>query len=118
MSYITTTYETTDEDGTVTSSIDLRIHYTFHKGYPATMYLRNGDPGNPAEPDEIEYDHAQKLHDGRWVMADGGLDEWAADWLDEHLDLVMEHIAEERSAAAEDRAQAARDDLLMEKFNG
>ena len=80
MSYITTTYETTDEDGTVTSSIDLRIHYTFHKGCPATMYLCNGDPGNPAEPDGIEYVRAEYQVIGKWFPCLDVLSDWAAAW--------------------------------------
>ncbi|GHV34752.1 hypothetical protein AGMMS4952_27140 [Spirochaetia bacterium] len=29
---------------------------SFHPGRPAKMYLRNGDPGYPAEDDECDYD--------------------------------------------------------------
>ena len=118
MSYITTTYETTDEDGTVTSSIDLRIHYTFHKGCPATMYLCNGDPGNPAEPDGIEYVRAEYQVIGKWFPCLDVLSDWAALWVEENTDLIMADVSAEREDAAEWRAQAARDDMLMEKFNG
>jgi hypothetical protein len=30
------------------------ITFEFRAGRPAVMYLRNGDPGYPADPDEIE----------------------------------------------------------------
>ena len=30
------------------------VEYSFSKGSPAVMYQRNGDPGWPAEPAEVE----------------------------------------------------------------
>jgi len=33
---------------------EVDIHYSYTGGYPAVMYLPNGDPGYPEEPAEIE----------------------------------------------------------------
>lgn len=32
----------------------LSVDYTYYEGCPAVFYLRNGDPGHPKEPSEIE----------------------------------------------------------------
>jgi hypothetical protein len=118
MSYITTAYEITDEDGTVTESIDLRVHYVFFKGRPATMYARNGDPGDPGEPDEIEHVATDIMVGTRPVRVCGGrLDEWAAAWLDENRDLVIDDVVDELAHALEARAESARDDERVEKLN-
>ena len=65
------------------------IEYSFSKGSPAVMYQRNGDPGWPAEPAEVEALDA-KLIDG------DGLDpttdqvwHWAQDWLDRDAGFTM-----------------------------
>lgn len=34
--------------------IDITVEYKFYKGSPEVRYLRNGDPGYPAEPSEVE----------------------------------------------------------------
>ena len=34
--------------------IEVEITFSFTKGRPAVMYLRNGDPGYPADPHEVE----------------------------------------------------------------
>lgn len=33
---------------------DVVVEFKYHEGRPAVMYLRNGDPGYPEEPPEIE----------------------------------------------------------------
>jgi len=32
----------------------IEVEYKFYPGSPAVMYLSNGDPGYPAEPNEVE----------------------------------------------------------------
>lgn len=39
---------------TVVGEAEVEVKYTFAPGCPAVMYLRNGDPGYPAEGPEIE----------------------------------------------------------------
>lgn len=34
--------------------IVLDVEFNYSPGRPMTMYRRNGDPGDPAEPDELE----------------------------------------------------------------
>lgn len=36
------------------ADIECEVEYTLSKGSPAVMYQRNGDPGWPAEPPELE----------------------------------------------------------------
>lgn len=58
------------------------IEYSFSKGSPAVMYQRNGDPGWPAEPAEVEALSAKLISgDGLEPTQDQVLD-WARDWLD------------------------------------
>lgn len=58
------------------------IEYNFTKGCPAVMYQRNGDPGWPAEPAEVEALNV-KLIDGDGLVPDTDqVWQWAQDWLD------------------------------------
>ena len=52
--------------------------------YPSTFYRPNGDPGDPAEGGEIEYDELYAITD------DGEEIEWDSD---DDLDLVAERHA-------------------------
>lgn len=36
------------------AEVELEITFEYRAGRPARMYLRNGDPGYPADPSEIE----------------------------------------------------------------
>ncbi len=64
-------------------SLEVLIEYTYSPGRPARMYLRNGDPGYPADPPEVDFVSAKlTLHtidDSMQKM----LDEWAAEYLSE-----------------------------------
>lgn len=40
------------------NEVELRVGYVYYAGRPQVNYLRNGDPGYPAEPDEVEIVHA------------------------------------------------------------
>lgn len=42
-------------DPDIGAEVDLEITFEYRRGRPAVMYLRNGDPGYPADPDEIEF---------------------------------------------------------------
>jgi len=55
---LTTSVERNDED------VEVQVLYTFLRGTPQVNYQRNGDPGWPAEPDEIEISHVTSLVDG------------------------------------------------------
>jgi hypothetical protein len=59
--------------------IEVEITYSFRRGRPAKMYLRNGDPGHPADPDEIELVSAKPV-DKTFVLPaplQKALEEWA-----------------------------------------
>ena len=61
----------------------VEIVYTFTRGSPEVRYQSNGDPGWPADPDEVELVSA-KLVDGDGLGPDQKqVDEWAQDWLDD-----------------------------------
>lgn len=98
------------------------IDYTFTPGRPGSMYARNGDPGDPPEPEEIEYGEMEALFvspegeasRGARPNEDAALVKWMEDQINgdggmrEYLDgLVHEDL--ERSAEAQD---AAREDAL------
>ena len=38
---------------TIVYGIEVDIEFDYTKGRPMTLYARNGDPGSPAEPDEV-----------------------------------------------------------------
>lgn len=102
------------------AEIECQITFSYTRGRPAVMYLRNGDPGYPADPDEIEFVSAVPTHDGKYYDAGAENLEWlkdlARDWL-ESVDGVSEAMAtvdadddEARERAAEYRAEMWRGD--------
>lgn len=69
-----------DEREVAYPKVDLVLNYS--AGSPAVMYQRNGDPGWPAEPAEIEIISA-KLADGDGLApTQEQVDDWAQEWLD------------------------------------
>ena len=34
--------------------LDLKVEYEYYKGHKGRMYMKNGDPGYPDEPSEVE----------------------------------------------------------------
>jgi hypothetical protein len=50
---ITLTVEMQLKDGS-SEEVEVTVCGTFYAGSPSVMYLSNGDPGHPAEPDEVE----------------------------------------------------------------
>lgn len=72
------------------AEVDVRITFEYRPGRPAKMYLRNGDPGYPADPDEIEFIKAEPYYNGKPSPYDGAfadleqraLDDLARDWIE------------------------------------
>jgi len=61
----------------------LEITYSYLPGSPAVYYQRNGDPGWPADPAELELINV-KLIDGNGLdPTDQQVQKWANDWLDD-----------------------------------
>lgn len=83
------------DDERETAYPKLEITYSFLKGSPAVRYQRNGDPGWPADPDEVELINV-KLIDGDGLAPTAHqLREWAEDWLnDAGYDKACEHARE------------------------
>ena len=81
------------------AEIECEITFTYSPGRPAVMYLRNGDPGYPADPDEIEFLSAAPYCNGKPSpfldyadMQHDTLDDLARAWL-ESEDGVSEAMA-------------------------
>ena len=62
--------------------------FTFYPGHPGTWYRRNGDPGDPPEPDEIEL-HEIVLH------GNGGMAQEIEEPSDELVDALEQAIYEQ-----------------------
>lgn len=60
----------------------VEITFSYLKGSPAVMYQRNGDPGWPAEPAEVEAISAKLIDGDGLARTQQQVDDWAADWLD------------------------------------
>lgn len=89
------------------------ITFEFRAGRPARMYLRNGDPGYPADPDEIEFVSISPGAGDAGVFSDlaqQALEDEADTWLSsEGYDAAIE-IAAADHADALDRADDLRAD--------
>ena len=93
------------------------IDYSFIKGSPAVMYLSNGDPGHPGDPDEVEFINAECIEDGvtlpeNWQKC---LRDWAAEYIisegyDAAVERAYDDIAHQRARAAEYRAELLKED--------
>ena len=59
--------------------VDITFNYT--KGRPAVMYLRNGDPGYPADPAEVEFVSVTCEDLTLPPAYQKKLDEWAVEYL-------------------------------------
>lgn len=73
------------------TEIMVKIDYTFVKGSPAVMYQRNGDPGWPAEPHEVDLIRATLLDGGGLSPTQDQVDDWASEWLqDKGYEMAVE----------------------------
>jgi hypothetical protein len=93
-----------DDDG-----IDAVITYSYSPGRAERRYLRNGDPGYPAEPAEIGFVSCEPaVHEGT------KLDDWAVKYLednwDDALECAVEDIESDEESAADARAEQRRED--------
>ena len=59
----------------------IEIKYNFIKGSPAVMYQRNGDPGWPEEPAEVEAMDAKLLEGDGLAPTQEQVWQWAQDWI-------------------------------------
>lgn len=93
------------------------IRFTYSPGRPAVMYLRNGDPGYPADPAEVEFVSAHIEVDD--PMLNKLAAEWAEEWLasDEGYQAACEAAEDADDRAREFQAELrAEDDMLRETY--
>ena len=88
---------------------------SYSKGRPATMYRKNGDPGDPAEPEEGEYDidfviKTQKYINGKMQdteiiipVPDEIYDMLIND--DKFMEEAIDHSIESRESREDDRGE-------------
>lgn len=87
--------------------VDLEVEFDHTPYRPAVMYLRNGDPGYPAEGGEIEV--TDVFLNGTSVM------ELLSDWTMQQIQDQLEEIdfdQERADRAGEDEAERRRDEEL------
>ena len=100
----------------VTGEAEVQVKYTFRPGRPAMMYLRNGDPGYPAEDPEIEIvDVVVEDWPGPvWRTAtEDEFERFSEYALDKRFDEMVEEALEDRQAA-ECLARESEADLRAE----
>lgn len=77
------------------------ISFEFRPGRPAVMYLRNGDPGYPADPDELE---VISITPGSVLLHDEAQEWLHTDGFDEAVSIALADQDYEREYAAELRS--------------
>ena len=92
----------------------MEITYDFRKGHAAVMYLRNGDPGYPAEPAEVDFIDARLIDGDGLNPTQEQIDQWAEDWLaGDGYELACEYALP--SEPDPDAAYEAKRDRQMER---
>lgn len=61
--------------------LSVLITYLFTQGAPEVRYQRNGDPGWPADPDEVEFVSAKLINGDGIAATQTQIDAWAESWL-------------------------------------
>lgn len=94
-------------------ALEVLITYVFSPGRPAVMYLRNGDPGYPADPAEVDF-RAVKVADKTLILPSNlqkALDDWAVEYLanDAGYAAALEVAASDHEAAREYAAELRAD---------
>ncbi len=88
------------------------IEFEYRAGRPMAMYDRNGNPGWPADPDELEVIQITPGAGDHGVFSDiaqRDLESWAQEWietdgLDEAMSIVVADAEDAREYAADLRA--------------
>ena len=71
------------------------IQYGFHKGSPEVRYQRNGDPGWPAEPPEVELLDASIKDAAGATLTPQEVTVLAEKWLDDSYEKAVENAQED-----------------------
>ena len=94
---------------------EYEITFEYRPGRPAVMYLRNGDPGYPADPPEIELVSVKPTigivdAGGFTDLAQKDIEEWASEWIqDAGYDAAMEVVASDSDVALDYAADLRAD---------
>lgn len=104
------------DDERETASPTLKIVYRYLTGSPAVMYQRNGDPGWPAEPTELDFISAELMDGDGLAPTQEQVDQWAKDWLDgDGYGEACEHAEDMLHPDPDDERDRRRDDALMDR---
>lgn len=89
----------------------LEITYTFTPGSPEVRYQRNGDPGWPADPAEVELVSAKLIKADGFTPTQEQINEWAEEWLwNEGYNAACDAAAEDRRPDPDLAYEQMRDD--------
>ncbi len=92
---------------------EYEITFEYRAGRPAVWTLRNGDPGYPADPDEVEFISITPDAGDHGVFSDLAqrwLEDWAREWLEtDGYDEAIQIVAEDGEAAREHAAELRAD---------
>ena len=86
------------------ANLQVEVSFTHTPGCPAVMYQRNGDPGWPAEADEIEFVNCKLIDGDGLSFTPSQLVAIVCDWLD---DAGYEQACAMAGEYAEDDGDAA-----------
>lgn len=84
----------------------VRVRFDYEPGRPCCMYLSNGDPGYPEEPETLTINEVEIC--GVWVNASGFSDEELEPVEQELLETHGKSLAENANEEAWDRQQERR----------
>lgn len=73
--------------------LNVRLTFEYTKGYEAVMYLRNGDPGYPGEPDAVDLIDVQLLGEDGQLLGEP-FKTWPEKWGKWMEDNYAEEVAE------------------------
>jgi len=60
------------------TEVSFLVSYSYSPGRPAVMYLRNGDPGYPADPAEIEIEKIERIVEKDGKTTSEAIPQWLA----------------------------------------
>lgn len=106
---LTSSFSTTIElkDGT---EVDVEVEYSYSPSTPDVMYLSNGDPGYPGDPEECEILSVKLDEKNGRVLGEDEIDEKTYERLTEQISEEARNEAEGRyEDAMEAKADAARE---------
>lgn len=95
----------------------LEIEFSYSPGNPGCWYQRNGDPGWPPEPAEVEVIKARLISGDGLTPSDADVAKWAADYIesDDGFAFACEGAEADRTPDPDDERDRRRDDALTDQ---